>query len=178
MDLKLCPTCKTFVFDDMDTCYGCMYRFGSDPEREEAVRREIEGSDFPEEVLADSMVPAAVSLGRCGREDPWPPPCEETLPSCKEVVSPREGAPVSCEDAAPLCEEMPPCEETPVSCEDAAPPGGEVPPSLDEALCVTKDPLRSPVTETMVMGCWRVALRTDGPPSGGSSLQVTIEPAL
>ena len=51
MELKLCPTCKTSVFEDMDICYGCMYRFGSDPAREEAVKREIEGSDFPEDVL-------------------------------------------------------------------------------------------------------------------------------
>lgn len=165
MDLKLCPTCKTFVFDDMDTCYGCMYRFGSDPEREEAVRREIEGSDFPEEALVDSAAPPAVSLGGCGREVPWPPPCEELPRLCEELPSPCEEAVASCEKA-------------PVSCKDAAPPCEEAPPSLDETLCATKDPLRSPVTETMVMGCWKVALRTDGPPSGGSSLQVTIEPAL
>lgn len=132
MDLKLCPTCKTFVFDDMDTCYGCMYRFGSDPEREEAVRREIEGSDFPEEPLGDSAtpaVPAAVDLAGCGREGPWPPPCEEA------------------------------------------------PSSWDESLGEMRDPLRSPVTETMVMGCWKVALRTGGSPPEGPSLQVTIEPA-
>ena len=54
MELKLCPTCKTSVFEDMDVCYGCMYRFGSDPAREEAVKREIEGSDFPEDVLEDA----------------------------------------------------------------------------------------------------------------------------
>ncbi|MEC4184662.1 hypothetical protein VJ918_07560 [Adlercreutzia sp. R21] len=36
MELKCCPTCKALVFADMDVCYECMYRFGSDPEREAA----------------------------------------------------------------------------------------------------------------------------------------------
>lgn len=25
--MKTCPRCKALLFDDMDTCYGCMYRF-------------------------------------------------------------------------------------------------------------------------------------------------------
>ncbi len=33
--MKSCPVCKTTLFEDMDTCYGCMYRFGSSPELEE-----------------------------------------------------------------------------------------------------------------------------------------------
>ncbi|MEY8460315.1 hypothetical protein AALA69_04195 [Eggerthellaceae bacterium 24-137] len=84
MDLKLCPTCKTFVFEDMDTCYGCMYRFGSDPAREELVHREIVGSDFPE----NSDDPPLASIAESGKsvgadrsgcfldEAPWPPPAE------------------------------------------------------------------------------------------------------
>lgn len=28
--MKTCPVCKATVFDDMDTCYGCMHRFGGD----------------------------------------------------------------------------------------------------------------------------------------------------
>lgn len=32
--IKKCPICKTTLFGDMDICYGCMYRFGSDPEIE------------------------------------------------------------------------------------------------------------------------------------------------
>lgn len=35
--MKRCPVCKTAVFDDMDTCYGCMYRFGTKPEWETAL---------------------------------------------------------------------------------------------------------------------------------------------
>lgn len=33
--MKQCPVCKTNVFSDMDTCYGCMYKFGSNTELEE-----------------------------------------------------------------------------------------------------------------------------------------------
>lgn len=31
--MKQCPVCQSFVFDDIDTCYGCMHRF-SMPERD------------------------------------------------------------------------------------------------------------------------------------------------
>lgn len=32
--MKTCPVCKAAVFDDMRTCFGCMYRFGSNAELE------------------------------------------------------------------------------------------------------------------------------------------------
>lgn len=32
--MKRCPICKTTLFDDMPTCFGCMYQFGSKPELE------------------------------------------------------------------------------------------------------------------------------------------------
>lgn len=35
--MKRCPICKTTLFDDMDTCYGCMYKFGTKPELEARV---------------------------------------------------------------------------------------------------------------------------------------------
>lgn len=28
--MKVCPVCRARVFDDMDVCYGCLYRFGTD----------------------------------------------------------------------------------------------------------------------------------------------------
>lgn len=28
--MKVCPVCKSRLFDDMDTCYGCMHRFEND----------------------------------------------------------------------------------------------------------------------------------------------------
>lgn len=34
MGYKRCPVCKSGVFADMDTCYSCMYKFGSNPELE------------------------------------------------------------------------------------------------------------------------------------------------
>ncbi len=27
--MKVCPVCKSRTFDDMDICYGCMYRFNN-----------------------------------------------------------------------------------------------------------------------------------------------------
>lgn len=47
MELKRCPTCKTLVFADMDVCYECMYRFGSDPERERAAQQMPSSSEAP-----------------------------------------------------------------------------------------------------------------------------------
>ncbi len=29
--MRTCPVCRTAIFDDMDTCYGCMYRFEAEP---------------------------------------------------------------------------------------------------------------------------------------------------
>lgn len=37
LSLKTCPICKTHVFEDMDTCYNCMYSFGSNPSIEKKV---------------------------------------------------------------------------------------------------------------------------------------------
>ncbi len=37
--MKRCPVCKATLFDDMDTCYGCMYRFGSKPEWEQEMQK-------------------------------------------------------------------------------------------------------------------------------------------
>lgn len=35
--MKICPVCKTSLFDDMEVCYGCMYAFGSKPDLEQRV---------------------------------------------------------------------------------------------------------------------------------------------
>ena len=49
--MKTCPVCKARCFDDMDICYGCMYRFG-------------EGSrEYPEAVSRDEGE-AAIRDGR------------------------------------------------------------------------------------------------------------------
>lgn len=131
MELKLCPTCKTSVFEDMDICYGCMYRFGSDPAREEAVKREIEGSDFPEDVLEGE------GCGNAGwaSDDSqiWPPPIERQRDAGQDtaVVSGR--------------------------------------------LAAAGAPMAS--TRVVVVGAWRVSLREQEVVSGGSGLEITVEPA-
>lgn len=38
LSLKTCPICKTHVFDDMSTCYNCMYSFGSNPDLEQRAK--------------------------------------------------------------------------------------------------------------------------------------------
>lgn len=40
LSMKICPVCKTKVFEDMDTCYNCMYKFGSYLELESKVSKE------------------------------------------------------------------------------------------------------------------------------------------
>ncbi len=43
--MKICPVCKSTLFDDMDVCYGCMHRFeGEDGLPEEARSVSLEGS--------------------------------------------------------------------------------------------------------------------------------------
>lgn len=126
MDLKMCPTCKTLVFADMETCFGCMYRFGSDPEREEAVRCEYEASDFPERDGAeDAAVPedsgeAVDENGISGRGKdaapdramgvverrgvvPWPPPAEDCAEwSCAACAAARRAEASASQAEAPL----------------------------------------------------------------------------
>ena len=51
--IKKCPVCKTTLFDDMDTCYGCMYKFGSSPELEASAGMAAMAS-APVEAVADT----------------------------------------------------------------------------------------------------------------------------
>lgn len=37
--MKMCPVCRTTLFEDMEVCYGCLYRFGSEPALEKAARQ-------------------------------------------------------------------------------------------------------------------------------------------
>lgn len=39
--MKICPVCASTLFDDMPTCFGCLYQFGSNPALEE--QRAIDG---------------------------------------------------------------------------------------------------------------------------------------
>ena len=43
--MKTCPVCKARLFEDMDTCYGCMHRFDEDePMHARDRRAEVPGS--------------------------------------------------------------------------------------------------------------------------------------
>lgn len=54
--MKTCPVCQSQCFDDMDVCFGCMYRFAVDaptPQQESAsdeVRPVVEVPEEPVEV--------------------------------------------------------------------------------------------------------------------------------
>lgn len=59
MPIRICPVCKTKVFTDMDTCFNCMYRFGSEPALEHKV-------DNQADTILDGKT-ANSSKGECGR---------------------------------------------------------------------------------------------------------------
>lgn len=40
-DIKTCPVCHAHVFADMDTCYNCMYLFGSNQTLEDRMRKKL-----------------------------------------------------------------------------------------------------------------------------------------
>ncbi len=74
--MKICPTCKSKLFDDMDTCFGCMHRFGTDPERE----REAEALSWPpslEDVNEGAVFEEAVPWPA----GPGPAPCPAPPPA-------------------------------------------------------------------------------------------------
>lgn len=43
--MKICPVCASTLFDDMPTCFGCLYQFGSNPALEE--QRATDGPAHP-----------------------------------------------------------------------------------------------------------------------------------
>ncbi len=74
--MKVCPVCKTTLFEDMEVCYGCLYRFGSEPALEKAasdlneaaplregdmrrwvVRLEVRSCSDPGQVWAAELIP-------------------------------------------------------------------------------------------------------------------------
>lgn len=50
--MKTCPICHSNVFDDMDVCYGCMYRFARKPP-EDGTFHKIGGGEVIEEPQFD-----------------------------------------------------------------------------------------------------------------------------
>lgn len=54
--MKVCPTCKSRCFDDMDTCYGCMHHFSdSDYQSRNNNKEEIMNENIPEYFELDSF---------------------------------------------------------------------------------------------------------------------------
>lgn len=58
--MKSCPVCETFVFDDMEVCYGCMHCFSGDLGSSGALRGLlpevvlVEGGDVEEGKTSDA----------------------------------------------------------------------------------------------------------------------------
>ena len=74
---KLCPVCNARVFSDMDTCYNCMYLFGSKPELEQraslAELPEVATAPKEEErSIPERDLPSQFLYGRGGSPDPVP----------------------------------------------------------------------------------------------------------
>ncbi len=67
-DLKKCPVCGSSCFSDMDVCYGCLHRFGSDEARIEVEPRLSSelcsaGPSFPAQGGQSSLPAAEDSSG-------------------------------------------------------------------------------------------------------------------
>lgn len=53
--MKVCPTCKSRCFDDMDTCYGCMHQFSENDNENKIVKETIMNEKIPEYFELDSF---------------------------------------------------------------------------------------------------------------------------
>lgn len=49
--MKVCPTCKSRCFDDMNTCYGCMHKFDNDKSK----TKKLDMSVWKEEPMDDKI---------------------------------------------------------------------------------------------------------------------------
>ena len=67
LSLKTCPVCKTHVFNDMDTCYNCMYSFGSNPSLERKL--ETDGSVMPDQRVCASDIADGETVAGAFRGD-------------------------------------------------------------------------------------------------------------
>lgn len=79
--MKTCPICNTTLFDDMETCYGCMYTFGTKPDLE------AKAQEAKSETHVMQPVPAA-------------PASVAEEPTTASSVAPAAQAPIPCEPFA------------------------------------------------------------------------------
>ena len=57
--MKTCPVCHAVAFDDAETCFGCLHRFGDEPEG-------IQGDTVPEGMLPEFRIKFTPTLERSG----------------------------------------------------------------------------------------------------------------
>ena len=60
--MKVCPVCHARCFDDMETCFGCMHRFG------DGDFEPIDDLDVAEPRMSDSMGAAGSAMGPAEEE--------------------------------------------------------------------------------------------------------------
>lgn len=82
MGYKRCPVCESGVFADMETCYSCMYKFGSNPELEMrfAKSEAVDGEcAVVQERKEEGVLHGESSRGAQGRKDGDESLCVEFL---------------------------------------------------------------------------------------------------
>lgn len=150
--MKICPVCESALFDDMETCFGCLYRFGSDP---------------------------ALEAARSASAVPWPVPLEErtvlvvperedglTLTADGGAGGRRGGGGGGRADIG-------------IATGGADGDGGDDGPDAGsgDGSADGEHPSDSGVREMSVPG-WRLRVRSEGPLPRESVLTIEIEPAL
>ena len=59
--MKTCPTCRANVFNDMSTCYSCLFRFDAKPDLDEDFLEVDEPATATTAKIATSVTPATAA---------------------------------------------------------------------------------------------------------------------
>lgn len=86
--VKTCPVCKTKLFEDMDTCFGCMHRFGTDADSGARQRDDVEG-ETPQPTASREAGSAEAEVSASSGE----PAGDEGASGCGESKGNGSGAP-------------------------------------------------------------------------------------
>lgn len=93
--MKTCPVCQATCFDDMETCFGCLHRFGASSHQdgrapEEAPSAASSASAFaPQPEAAPAPLSSNVSQ-HDGEEDPFEPEPPRDLPDLSAAAKPLQ----------------------------------------------------------------------------------------
>lgn len=148
--MKICPVCESALFDDMDTCFGCLYRFGSDPALEAA--RAAASVPWPVALEGERTIVVAPE---------WKPaPKEAALASADGAGSGGGGPAGGGVRTGGTC-----------GSGDEGGEGNEA----DERGEGDDSFAAAPAQVVSVPG-WRLRVRSEGPQPQGSSLTIEIEP--